>query len=549
MVGGSATFETFPMPWIAAQSQCRSVVKSGPATPIMQGDGTTLVPTTWIKTVEGCTEKATVYWFVDEKFTITTANIVFFGIAKAICNFITGVVADALGRKWVIVIGWILALPMPFMVLFANGWWSVALSNLFLGIQQALVWSATIFMMIDYVGREHSGTAVGINETAGYTSQAICKVIAAAILDPLNPRDSNYWVLLGIIICNIIIAIFILKESRGLAKKEEDVITHKDSKFVFNTKLVWPSGRSSNIAVAQTAFVYTSFINKSLMALCFAGLMINFLSGFALSLFVKWMNRGGDGALWEKLDVKTVGNVSLCYGIFKGVLQFVCGFAGDRLGRKWVIVTGLLTCVLALVLIAGVGTTLADPTDGFFAGASILGIGTAIMYSTALAGVCDHSDPTWRSSALGAYRFWRDMGYAIGALITAAIADDIGIPWSVGISAILTALSALCMALFYEEVLPTDDIYNERTALPATSAKELALIEDGKASTSSAPTGTDFVAHAQPQMPMPPQFPPHPFQHGGMVPPYAPSPNIPPYAPSMPPPATQFMNGGYAMPR
>ena len=123
--------------------------------------GKTYQPTAWIETTTDCKEKAEVFVFVKEKFTITTANLVFFGVVKAIFNFVTGVCCDTFGRKWTLVIGWCCAIPMPLMVIFADNWWTVATSNIFLGMQQALVWSATIFIMIDYLGQENSGTAIG----------------------------------------------------------------------------------------------------------------------------------------------------------------------------------------------------------------------------------------------------------------------------------------------------------------------------------------------------------------------------------------------------
>lgn len=463
-VGGSKKFQSFPIPWIAGQSTCRSLVYEAPQSPItgtfVDDSQNTYTAMSYLKVKPNCVEKAGVFAFVDEKFTITTANLVFFGIAKAVMNFVTGVAADKIGRRNAIILGWIFGLPMPFMVIYASDWWSVAFSSLFLGIQQALVWSSTIFFMIDLVGQKHSGAAIGVNETIGYSAQAICTVIASAILNEKYPREDNYWVLLGIIVVNIFVAIFLLKESKPKAKDEEDQITGKDSKFDFDTTLEWPSGRKSNITVQRSAFVYTSFVNTSLVSICFAGLMINFLSGFAFSLMIKWTKNGSETGLWAPIPKEDVANISLCYGIFKGVLQFICGWLGDRVGRRNIIVAGLLVCVLGMCIFVGVGATLAEPLNGFLAASSILGIGTALMYSSALAAIVDHSDPTWRSSALGAYRFWRDLGYAIGALITGAIADWIGILWAVGVAAILTAFAALFVFIFYEEVDPNKDIYN-----------------------------------------------------------------------------------------
>jgi len=460
--GATKKFQTFPMPWIAGQSKCEKVVNKLPGTrrllPLDHAiDGKTYTPVEWLEKKDNCKEKAKVFLFVTESFTITTAYLVFFGVVKAIFNFVTGVCCDKFGRKGTLLIGWVLGIPMPFMVIFAGNWWTAAFSNIFLGMQQALAWSATIFIMVDVMGKEHAGLAIGINETIGYTTIAIVTVIAAAILDEDYPRENCYYVVLGLIAASIVVGGLLLKESKPLAVEEDSGKTGRTEAEVLelsDSKLRWPSGRESNLSVAQSAFVYTSFVNKSLMAICFAGLMINFLSGFAWGLFAKWMKNDYevDGKLkWEGLTKETVANITLCYGLPKGVLQFIFGYVGDIVGRKWLIVGGLSSCVLGLVILAATGEASSDPTAGFFVGALFVGTGTGVMYTNNLAAVVDHSDPSWRSSALGAYRFWRDMGYAVGALLTGLFADAMGIFGSVLVAAALTALAATSVALAYKE--------------------------------------------------------------------------------------------------
>jgi len=215
--------------------------------------------------------------------------------------------------------------------------------------------------------------------------------------------------------------------------------------------LTWPSKRTSEMRVFRASFIYTSFVNTSMMSICFAGLMINFISGFAWGIFKKWMKGGVDGE-WDGLSKEDVANVVLCYGVLKGTLQWIFGFLGDRFGRKWFIVGGLFTVVFGLVVVAITGGTAGEPLTGFMVGALLMGAGTGIMYTNNLAAIVDHSDPSWRSSALGSYRFWRDMGYAVGALVTGSAADNLGMESSVGLTAILTTLSAICVVVFYQEV-------------------------------------------------------------------------------------------------
>jgi len=458
--GATKKFQTFPMVWIAGQSKCTKVVSAVPSGlgSNFTTDGKMFTPQTWLQHTPDCKEKAKVFTFVTESFTITTANLVFFGVVKAVFNFVTGVCCDRYGRKWTLTVGWLLALPMPFMVLYADSWWTVATSNIFLGMQQALVWSATIFIMIDYLGQENAGAAIGLNETIGYTTIAIVTVIAAAIMDEDAPRGNCYWVVLVLICVNIVVGAFALKESKVVAVQDDMDVTGRTKESVETMQtvsLTWPSKRTSEMQVFRASFIYTSFINTSMMSICFAGLMINFISGFAWGIFKKWMKGGHsvDGEmLWDSMSSQDVANVVLCYGVLKGTLQWICGFMGDRLGRKWLIVGGLSVVVLGLVVVAITGATSGDPLVGFTIGALIIGAGTGVMYTNNLAAIVDHSDPSWRSSALGAYRFWRDMGYAVGALVTGAAADSMGMPWSVGMTAILTTLAAVLVAVFYKEV-------------------------------------------------------------------------------------------------
>jgi len=466
MCGAVKKLSTFPMPYIAGQSQCMKEVTSVPenmsANSAFLSGGKSYEPQVWIETKPDCEEKARVFTFVTEKFTATTANLVFFGVSKAVLNFVTGVFADVFGRKWCVVLGWLCFIPMPLMVIFATDWWTVATSNIFLGIQQSLVWSATIFIMIDYLGTKNAGIAIGINETTGYVAVAVFNSVAGALIDTSDPRAVCYYVTIGITVVGILVSGILLKESKNQSVTEEAERTGRSEDAIAkptDSTLTWPSGRESKVDVARSAFLYTSFVNHSTLSICFAGLLINFLSGFAWGLLVKWMKGGGSNLAgeWQGLDVISVSNVLLAYGLFKGVPQFFFGFLGDRYGRKWFIVGGLSTCFLGLIIMIGAGVNSADPTAGFAFGSIFLGLGTSIMYTNNLAAICDHSDPSWRSSALGTYRFWRDMGYAVGALVTGAIADWVGIPWSVAFAAILTFISAVLVALLYQEVLPVDD--------------------------------------------------------------------------------------------
>lgn len=302
------------------------------------------------------------------------------------------------------------------------------------------------------------------------------------------------------------------EEAKRTARTSEDVQQSR------TTSLVWQSGRESKVDVARSAFVYTSFINGSLTCVCFAGLMINFISAFVWSLMKKWMAKGEAG-VWEPLTTKEIADVVLCYGVLKGTMQWIFGFAGDRYGRKPLVVGGLLTCVLGLVMLGGLGVNNTNPKAGFFVAALLIGFGTAMMYSNLLAAICDHADPSWRASALGAYRFWRDMGYAIGALVTGAVADWIGIPWSIFVTAMLTLLAGILIFFFYEEVAGDTSSEAEAEAVlgAVTQPKFMAPVQMMGAPPPMAfgPPQGAFPPYGQPPYGMPPMMP----GYGG---PYAP---------------------------
>jgi MFS family permease len=204
----------------------------------------------------------------------------------------------------------------------------------FLGIQQGLSWSTSIFIMVDYAGRKHSGLAIGLNETFGYTAVAIFNEIASLMLDENDPRSGIYYFLLVWMVVALALSAFVLKESRPVVLKEENALRNTEAaRFDVSAELKWPSGERVSASVARSAFVYTSFLNNSLMAVCQAGLMINFLAALVWGVLKIWMKEA-EGMAWEPLEKSQIAHVLLCYGLCKGLLQFAFGLYGDRYGRK-----------------------------------------------------------------------------------------------------------------------------------------------------------------------------------------------------------------------
>lgn len=486
--GATKGFQIFPMPYIAGQSHCRRITDSAPRMDhVFRGvdpNGTMWYkPLEWEVALEGvhCVETNGVFNFKKESLVTTTANLAIFGLVKAFFDFLAVIFCDKFGRKLTLSMGWLLALPMPFMVIFAETWWVAAFSTVFLGIQQALVWSVTIFEVINCMGNNSdessssdsksgeskAGVAIGLHETLRYSMIAVSALISAAIMDVDNPREVSYYVVLALIGVNII-ACLLLVVKKDIFKDDET-----GKKRAANTTVLLPSGRRIEMSAARSAFIHTSFVNTPLISLCYAGLMLNFISGFAWGFFAKWMrNDSGkdyvDGELqWSALSNTAVGGIIFCYAFPKGIFQLPSGIAGDHFGRKWFIVGGLFTCAVGLAVLAIAGGVSSDPTIGFVIGALMLGIGTGIVYTNNLAAVFDHADPASRPFALGSYRFWRDLGWALGALFPSVWADDTGKSSSVWLTAVLTILATVCVLVFYKD-FNTPEEEDEKAATSPT---------------------------------------------------------------------------------
>ncbi len=221
----------------------------------------------------------------------------------------------------------------------------------------------------------------------------------------------------------------------------------------------WPSGEMASVPVAKCAFVYTSFIDSSLMSICAAGFVLNFVTGLAWGIFIKWLDRGPDNGNWTSFSSGEIATIVLAYDLSKGGLQWFFGSLSDKYGRRPFIIGGLFMCSVGLVSLLVVNAfvntkTQAEP--GFIFGAIVVGVGTSMAYATNIAAVSDHCDPTFRSSAIGAYRFWRDIGIAVGALATSALSDNFGYENSLLVSAFLVFATSVVVYCMYEERLARD---------------------------------------------------------------------------------------------
>jgi len=357
-----------------------------------------------------------------EAYTAALTFILAFGAVKATTNFFAGTLSDRIGRKPVLVTGWLVGLPIPLLIIWAPSWGWIVFANVLLGVNQGLTWSTTVIMKIDLAGPARRGLAMGLNEAAGYGAVAVTALATGFIAAHAGLRPEPFFLGLAYAGLGLGLSVFFVRETRGFARHEaaSHAAAHADVHGGLSTKEV---------------FVLTSFKEKALSAASQAGMVNNLNDGLAWGLFPLFFARAG-------LSVGRIGVLAAIYPAVWGLGQLGTGALSDRWGRKWLIAGGLWTQAVALGFIAA--------TTGFAPwalGAVLLGAGTAMVYPTLLATIGDVAHPTWRASSVGVYRLWRDGGFAVGALLAGVVADLLGLAAAIWTVAALTAASGLVVAL------------------------------------------------------------------------------------------------------
>jgi MFS family permease len=339
------------------------------------------------------------------------------------------------GRKRILVLGWLMGLPVPLLIIFAPSWGWVVLANALLGINQGWCWSTTVIMKIDLVGPKQRGLAMGFNEAAGYLALSAA-ALAAGYLASTSYALRPQPFFLGIVFAcaGLALSWFGVRESRDYATLEALQMQHTSQDVTTEEE---PSLPSFGEIVAQT-----SWKNRTLFAVCQAGLINNLNDGLSWGLFPLYFAAAG-------LGTAQIGFLVAAYPAIWGIGQLATGALSDRWGRKWLIVGGMLVQAGGLGLIMLVHTFWP-----WLAGAILLGVGTALVYPALLAAVSDVVHPSYRATAVGVYRLWRDSGYAVGALLAGIIADLFSIPWAIGVVGALTFLSGGIVAALMRETLP-----------------------------------------------------------------------------------------------
>ena len=353
-----------------------------------------------------------------------------FGVVKAFTNLLAGRIADRYGRKRALVAGWLFALPVPFLVMWAPTWGWVVVANVFLGVNQGLAWSTAVIMKIDLVGPRQRGLATGLNEFAGYVAVALSALATGAIASRYGLRPEPFYLGIAFAVAGLALSALFVRDTTDHARLE--------ARMHAPARVPPPAVPGASFRELLTRGTWR---DPALASASQAGMINNLNDGLAWGLFPLFFAAAG-------LSLREIGVLAFVYPATWGIVQLGTGALSDRWGRKWMIAWGMVlqgAALAAIVVWRGFAPWVA-------AGAA-LGVGTAMVYPTLLAAVSDVAHPAWRGSAIGVYRLWRDMGYALGALLAGVLADAFGMRAAIGAVAALTVASGAVVALHMPETV------------------------------------------------------------------------------------------------
>jgi MFS family permease len=356
--------------------------------------------------------------------------LISFGLVKAASNFIAGWLSDRFGRRTVLLAGWLAALPVPLLIIFAPSWGWVVFANVLLGLSQGLTWSTTVNMKIDLVGPRRRGFALGLNEASGYLAVSAAAAAAGFLAATYGIRPVPYLLAEALAICGLVLSL-LTRETAGHVELES-------------------AGAVRTESLGKLA-VDVSFRDRAMSSACQAGLVNNLNDGMAWALLPLFFAAHG-------LGLREIGLLAATYPAIWGAGQLFTGWFSDRTGRKSLIVAGMILQSIAIggfVILPGFSWWLAESV--------LLGAGTALVYPTLLAVVSDAARPLDRATSVGIYRFWRDSGYAAGAIVAGLVADSAGLSAAIITVASLTAASGLLVAFRMRETM-TKDLLIPRSA-------------------------------------------------------------------------------------
>ena len=336
--------------------------------------------------------------------------IVVFGISKAITNYYAGILASRFGRKKLLVAGWMAGIPVPLILMFATGWNGIIAANVLLGINQGLTWSSTVVMKIDLVGPKERGLAMGINESAGYLAVGATAFLTGWIASESGLRPYPFYLGLFFVIAGLFGSLLLVKDTTHHVELENE---------------------STTIPVLRNVFLDTSWRQPTLGAITQAGLVNNLIDGMIWGLLPLLLKHKG-------FSLTQIGSIVAIYPVVWGLLQLGTGKLADVWNKKDMLIGGMLLQGMAIISMVW-----AFSFNAFMVLSILLGLGTALVYPTFLAAITQNTPPQQRAGSIGVFRLWRDLGYAVGALLTGAIADRFGMVEAIGWTGTITLLSAV----------------------------------------------------------------------------------------------------------
>ncbi|MFF2089285.1 MFS transporter [Paenibacillus sp. NPDC058174] len=347
--------------------------------------------------------------------------IVSFGLSKGFVNYFAGQIADRLGRKKVLILGWIIGFFVPLLVIAAHEWWVIVAANVFLGINQALTWSMTVNMKVDLVKANQRGLAIGLNEAAGYVGLSLAAMLSGYVAASYSLRPEPFLLGFVFIAIGLILSLTVrsTEEHLRLQSVQQEKISLKASEI----------------------FWLASWRDRNLSSSTLAGIATNLKDGMVWGLLPLFL-------LMQGLSVEKSGLIIAAYPVAWGCFQLLTGYLSDRVGRKQLIVAGMILQAAAIWWIL-----LSQTFPLWFTGSILLGLGTALVYPTLQAAISDVAQPHMRASIMGVYRFWRDIGYALGAILAGLLTDFINIYWAMGLVALLPLLAGISASVRMKETL------------------------------------------------------------------------------------------------
>jgi MFS family permease len=350
--------------------------------------------------------------------------IIVFGLSKALTNYAAGRLSDRIGRQQVLVVGWIVAIPVPFLLMWAPTWNWILVANAFLGVSQGLTWSTTVIMKIDLVGSARRGFAMGLNEFAGYGALAGAALLTGWIAARQGLRPDPFYPGIAFMAIGLALSLLFVRDTHGHVTLESTI----------------HAGPSIPMS-AREIFWKTTLTDRNLSSVSQAGLVNNLNDGMAWGLFPLLFAAAN-------LSIDRIGALAAIYPATWSVGQLATGALSDRIGRKWLIAGGMWVQAVGIAAVI-----VADGFAGFACGGVLLGAGTAMVYPTLLAAIGDVAAPAWRASSVGVYRLWRDLGYAVGAVLAGLTADAFGLKDAMWVVAVITFLSGVIVGVRMDETL------------------------------------------------------------------------------------------------